>query len=65
MKIMKHILLATTLGCVSMSALAAPQSQKTLQPECEAGFTSIVTGDFNKEPQRACLPTDQKQAVKI
>lgn len=65
MKIMKHILLATTLGCVSMSVLAAPQPQKTLQPECEAGFTSIVTGDFNKEPQRACLPTDQKQAVKI
>lgn len=65
MKIMKHILLATTIGCVSTSVLAAQQPQITSQPVCNDGFISIVTGDFSKAPQQTCLPTDNKQAVKI
>ncbi|MEC6797263.1 protease inhibitor I42 family protein [Photobacterium sp. S4TG1] len=59
---MKYIGLVAVLGVMSFNVAAAEQ---TSQPSCDAGFTSIVTGDFSKKPQQTCLPADNKQAVKI
>lgn len=63
MKAMKHILLATTFVTISGGAFASEQAQSVPKPVCDAGFTTIVTGDYSKVPQKTCLPTDQKQAV--
>ncbi|SKC31122.1 Chagasin family peptidase inhibitor I42 [Photobacterium piscicola] len=59
---MKYIGLVAALGLMSFNVAAAEQ---TSQPTCDAGFTSIVTGNYSKTPQHTCLPTDNKQAVKI
>ncbi|MCP4954182.1 MAG: protease inhibitor I42 family protein [Photobacterium aquimaris] len=63
MKVMKQMLLATTLATISGGAFASESAQTAPQPPCDAGFTTIVTGDYSKAPQQTCLPTDPKQAV--
>ncbi|OBU15549.1 hypothetical protein [Photobacterium aquimaris] len=63
MKVMKQMLLATTLATISGGAFASESTQTVPQPPCDAGFTTIVTGDYSKAPQQTCLPTDPKQAV--
>ncbi|PSW39329.1 hypothetical protein CTM70_16180 [Photobacterium phosphoreum] len=65
MKIMKKMVLTTVLGCMSMSVFAAQSSETASQLHCDAGFTSIVTGDLSKAPQQTCLPTDGKLPVNI
>ena len=62
---MKYIGLTTVLGCMSASAVAAPQPQEVVQPKCDAGFTRIVTGDFSKTPQQTCLSAKNKHAVNM
>lgn len=65
MKIMKNMLLTILLGCMSISVFAAQSTQSASSDNCTAGFTSIVTGDFSKAPLQVCLPSNNKQAVKI